>query len=87
MIEDRPGGAAGNEPQALDQSSQDQDNTSAVPASNSPQDRLNRLGQFRRELDRWREAGGQGPLPQPSDFGLALSPLDSHEVLWVGGRP
>ncbi len=87
MRKARPGGASGNGPKALDQSSQDQDNTSPVPPSNSPQDRLNRLGRFRRALDRWEEAGGQGPLPQASDFGLALPPLGSSEVLWCdGGR-
>ena len=87
MRKARPGGGSGNGPKASKDNSQDQDSTSAVPPSNSPQDRLNLLGQFRRELDRWEEAGGRGPLPQPADFGLDLSPLDSHEVLWVGGRP
>ena len=87
MRKARPGRDSGNGPQALDKRSQEQNNTPAVPRSNAPQHRLNLLGQFRRELDRWEEAGGRGPLPQPADFGLDLSPLDSHEVLWVGGRP
>ena len=37
MIEARPGGAAGNEPQASKRKTQKQDNTHAVPRSNVPQ--------------------------------------------------
>ena len=37
MRKARPGGASGNGPQALDQSSQDQDNTPTIPGPNAPQ--------------------------------------------------
>ena len=45
MRKARPGDASGNGPKALDQRSQDYDNTPAVPRSNVPQDCLKRLGQ------------------------------------------
>ncbi len=46
---------------------------------------LSRMVAFRRGLDDWLVGPAGIAMPQPSDFGLRLSPCSSAEILWPGG--
>ena len=84
MREARPGGAAGNEPQASKKKAHKQDSTpldsrQVAPAAVTSLARLQRL---RFDYDCWDAVGRSYPMPQPSDFALDLPDLEPHQVQW-----
>ena len=80
MRKARPGSTSGNGPGKSETVTQF--STPPVPRPNAPKDRLKRLGQLRREYDRWHANGRVGQPPQPRDFDLRLPDLDPSQVLW-----
>ena len=44
------------------------------------EERLQRLAQLRRAIDKWAAEGRSGRLPQPTDFGLDLPDLKPGDV-------
>ena len=49
------------------------------------EERLRRLAQLRRAMDKWTAEGRSGRLPQPADFGLDLPDLRPEEVIASAG--
>ena len=84
MRKARPGGASGNGPEAAKKKSHKQYSTPRHFPKIAPTavESAARLQRFRFSLTCWNALGRPDRMPQPSDFGLCLRPLQPHEVLW-----
>ena len=56
--------------------------STACRSQNQLVEPLRRLAMLRQELNNWNEAGGDQPMPQPSDLGIRLPDLQPSEIHW-----